>query len=194
MIVAGIDPGKSGAIFLYDGVAGLHACEGIPLIEAGPKGKTQPDYLAWWNVWEQLVWQADHVFIERVGAMPGQGVTSMFNFGYVVGLAYGLVLAARKPHTFITPQSWKKAVGLSGSDGEQSRKRASQLMPSSATFWPLKKHDGRAEAALIAYVGYQILTGVQSGNSLSDGCGNHSGPAGGEGNRKPAKGRRKTRT
>jgi len=159
MIVAGIDPGKSGALFLY---AGMHIRRTVPLhdIRVGSKTKTVPDYVRWGNEWCDQLLRADHVFIERVGAMPGQGVTSMFSFGYSAGFVYGLVVAAGKPHTFITPQSWKKIVGLSGSSGDQSRARASQLMPECASFWARKKDEGIAEAALIAYAGHQILTGV----------------------------------
>lgn len=110
--------------------------------------------------------------------MPGQGVTSMFSFGYSAGFMYGLVVASGKPHTFLTPQSWKKIVGLSGSDGEQSRARASQLMPGCARFWPLKKHDGRAEAALIAWAGKMMIEGKSSGSSNNDGRRNHNGAPG----------------
>lgn len=173
MIVVGIDPGKTGAIFLYDPSAGLHEVASVPLlnIKVGKKIKTQPDYCAWRNQWSSMLAASKHVCIEQVGAMPGQGVTSMFSFGYSAGFVLGLVTFVGRPYTFLTPQRWKKIVGLSGSDGDQSRKRASQLIPEAAHFWTRKKDDGVAEAALIAYAGYHLLTtGVSDGGQV-DRCG-----------------------
>jgi len=94
-------------------------------------------------------WEA---FVEQVGAMPGQGVTSMFAFGKAYGAPLGMLAAFQIPMTLVTPQKWKKALGVpKGKDA--ARQRATQLLPTSAVQWPLKKHDGRAEAALIAYYG-----------------------------------------
>ncbi|MDE2233582.1 MAG: hypothetical protein KGJ90_05780 [Patescibacteria group bacterium] len=118
-------------------------------------GKERPDYAAWRLIWQPLLLNADHIFIEAVAARPGQGVTSMFSFGYSAGFVYGLVLSSGRPHTFITPQAWKKVAGLRGSDAEESRRRASQLLPEAVDFWPRKKDDGVAEAALIAWAGKQ---------------------------------------
>lgn len=159
MIVAGIDPGKSGALFVYDAENSWECdCMSVPSINSGPNGKPQPDFPAWNLQWSPLLKKVSHVFIEQVGAMPKQGVTSMFSFGYSSGFMYGLVVGLGLPHTFLLPRAWKKTMGLSGSDGEQSRRKASQLLPSCAGFWPRKKDDGRAEAALIALAGYKMLT------------------------------------
>jgi crossover junction endodeoxyribonuclease RuvC len=91
--------------------------------------------------------------------MPKNGAVSMFSFGYTAGFAYGMVLANNLPHTFVTPQKWKKIVGIKGSDGEVSRKRASQLYPGTVDLWKLKGDDGVAEAALIAHAGIKLLEG-----------------------------------
>jgi hypothetical protein len=78
-------------------------------------------------------------------ALPGQGVTSMFSFGRSVGQVEGLLAGARIPVSYVTPQSWQKAVGMTkGPDG--ARHRASQLMPELAHLWPLKR-DAKAAAA-----------------------------------------------
>jgi crossover junction endodeoxyribonuclease RuvC len=94
-----------------------------------------------------------HAYIEKVNAMPGQGVTSMFNFGHAAGTACGVVAGLEIAHTFITPQSWKKKAGLMGQDKDAARTRAIQLWP----WWrelDLKgKGQAYADAALIAYFG-----------------------------------------
>ena len=160
MIVAGIDPGKSGALFVFDG-AHYQAAREVPLysLKVGKSKKTVADYVQWSRDWGELLLGVDHVFIEAVHAMPKQGATSMFTFGYAAGFAHGLIVGQNLPHTFITPQKWKKIVGLAGSDGEESRRRASQLHPRGSDLWSKKGQHGVAEAALIAYAGKQILEG-----------------------------------
>jgi hypothetical protein len=154
MIVAGIDPGKTGALFVTDFEALFKAYE-VPLLKI--KGKERPDWGRLYDRWVVAALGASHVFIELVGARPGQGVTSMFSFGYTAGFMYGVVCPY--PHTFLTPQRWKKIVGISGSDGDESRRRASQLFPQ-CNLWSRKKDHGVAEAALIAYAGAQLLKGT----------------------------------
>ncbi|MDE2020095.1 MAG: hypothetical protein KGJ13_07155 [Patescibacteria group bacterium] len=152
-MIAGIDPGKYGAVFL---LGPPHSYATVPLIMIG--GKVRPDYAVWWQRWRPLLLAASHIVVESVAARPGQGVTSMFSFGYGAGFLYGLVMSCGRPHTFITPQAWKKVAGLRGSDAEESRRRASQLLPEAVDFWPRKKDDGVAEAALIAWAGKRRVT------------------------------------
>jgi crossover junction endodeoxyribonuclease RuvC len=91
-----------------------------------------------------------HVVVEKVGAMPGQGVSSMFNFGRSAGIIEGVVAALRMPSTYVTPAAWTKAVGrAAGKDA--SRMRAMELFPTRADLFKRAKDDGRADAALIAY-------------------------------------------
>ena len=100
--------------------------------------------------------KAEHVYIEQVGAMPGQGVASMFNFGHSVGTVVGVMSALMIPYTLVTPQAWKRAAGLIGTDKDAARARALQLWPD----WREldKKGNGQAfaDAALIARYGYGI--------------------------------------
>lgn len=98
--------------------------------------------------------------IERVSAMPGQGVVSMFNFGRAYGDVRGVIGALNIPVHFVTPQKWKRHFRLS-SDKEEARALALRLFPASADHFRLKKHHGRAEAALIAKYGAENLS-VQS--------------------------------
>jgi crossover junction endodeoxyribonuclease RuvC len=101
-------------------------------------------------------WGVEHAFVEQVGAMPGQGVSSMFAFGKSFGAVLATLATLKIPTTLVTPQKWKKALGVpAAKDG--ARARASQLMPQHAHNWPLVKHDGRAESALLAYYGAQTL-------------------------------------
>jgi crossover junction endodeoxyribonuclease RuvC len=88
--------------------------------------------------------------VEKVGAMPGQGVVSMWNFGRSAGIIEGVVAALRMSSTYVTPQTWTKAVGrAAGKDA--SRMRAMELFPTRADLFKRAKDDGRADAALIAY-------------------------------------------
>ena len=89
------------------------------------------------------------VIIERVHAMPGQGVSSSFNFGDGYGVLRGVVATLGYPVEFVTPNAWKKAAGLTADKGG-SRRLAAQRWPAQADLFRLVKHDGRAEAALIA--------------------------------------------
>ena len=84
--------------------------------------------------------------------MPGQGVTSMFSFGFTYGALLQCIVSNGIVLEHIHPKAWRKVLKVrKGKDG--SRMRASELMPEYAELWSLKKHHGRAEAALIAYYG-----------------------------------------
>lgn len=102
------------------------------------------------------------VGIEQVSAMPGQGATSMFSFGRSLGVLEGVTAAMRLPILpSCSPVTWKKAMKVTA-DKDSSRHRATQLMPMCAGKWNLKKHDGRAEAALIAYYTMQQMGHILS--------------------------------
>jgi len=156
-VICGIDPGLSGAISFYNPQRDFLAVHDIPThtVPSGKKTKRDPDYAQIASLIEEKSEFIEHVYIEQVGAMPGQGVTSMFNFGKVYGVLIGVVAATMLPMTFISPMKWKRALGVpANKDG--ARARASQLMPKHGNNWLLKKHDGRAEAALIALYGSRI--------------------------------------
>ena len=94
----------------------------------------------------------DHVFIEKQQAMPKQGLSSTFATGFGYGIYIGLLVASRVPYTEISPVKWKKDLQVP-SDKDAARKRASEILPQASELWQLKKDDGLAEAALIAYWG-----------------------------------------
>jgi len=149
--VIGIDPGISGAISVFrDGK--LESVVDMPTVEIA-SGKTIKRHISaatLRNILELDMYQFSHVVIEKVGAMPGQGVTSMFNFGRSAGIIEGVVAALRMPHTYVTPATWTKAVGrAAGKDA--SRMRAMELFPAKADLFKRAKDDGRADAALIAH-------------------------------------------
>lgn len=148
-VICGIDPGVTGAIAFYVmDVPGRVAVEDVPV--AG--GEISAPHLA------SLIrrFSPSMAVIEKVNAFPGQGVSSVFNFGRSYGDVRGVIGALNIPLHFVSPQKWKKHFGLS-SDKDQSRMLAIRMFPNVAEHFKLKKHDGRAEAALIALYGAEVL-------------------------------------
>ena len=92
----------------------------------------------------------ERAVIEKVGAMPGQGVTSMFTFGAAYGVAIGVAGGAGVPIAFVTPAKWKGHFRLSGKPKDAARELAIRLYPEAASQLTLKKHHGRADALLLA--------------------------------------------
>lgn len=99
--------------------------------------------------------EINHAYIEQVNAF-GMGASSAYNFGWSCGVIEALICAHNIPFTYVTPQKWKKTMDCP-KDKDAARMRATQLMPEYKNKWPLKKHDGRAESALIAMYGYREL-------------------------------------
>lgn len=104
------------------------------------------------SVLRDYVLITDSVLVEKVGAMPGQGVTSMFTFGYGAGVIEGVVATLGLSFRFIAPQSWRGIVGLRG-DKSGARAMATRLFPLHSSAFARVKDDGVAEAALIALAG-----------------------------------------
>lgn len=151
-IVMGVDPGISGAVaFFFPMVPSRIAVDDVPV--AG--GEINVHELA------RLIriHRPTLAVIERVGAMPGNGGVSMFNFGRAYGDVRGAIGASDVPMHFVTPQKWKKHFGLSA-DKDEARMRAIRLFPSVADSFKRKRDDGRAEAALIALYGAEVLMKV----------------------------------
>ena len=162
MYTIGIDPGVSGALVLLD-----HHKKIITLIDmpveitskgkGKGKGKQRVDCLAlgdWLRECGGLAIADEDeitVVIEKVGAMPKQGVTSMFNFGDSLGCLRGAVGALGLPVEFIRPQQWKKQMGCSHQHKDYARTLARQMYPDAELH--LKKHGGRADAILIGRCG-----------------------------------------
>ena len=90
------------------------------------------------------------VVIEQVSAMPGQGVTSMFNFGQSFGILKGICSAMQLPMFFVRPAKWKKYFNLINSQKDDSRTRAIEIFPYFSTQLSKKKDSNKADAILIA--------------------------------------------
>lgn len=163
-VILGIDPGLTGAMALYAGGDTL-------IIHDMPtrviKKKTRLDLDALNECLAELVcdWHVDRVVIERVGAMPRQGLTSAFQFGFVAGALHMGIAAyfGADICTVTTPQQWKFNVDLNADPKADrkarkaaSRARAVELFPTHAEEFKRVKDDGRAEAALIAWYGAKL--------------------------------------
>jgi crossover junction endodeoxyribonuclease RuvC len=147
---AGIDPGLSGAIAFFNPDKGLLIVHDMPTVEVTRNGKKKNEINAYALANLFPVLATDEAVLERVGAMPGQGVTSVFSFGRSVGIVEGVLAALSISVTIVSPQAWQKAAGVrGGKDG--SRLRASELFPNYAALFSRKKDDGRADAALMAW-------------------------------------------
>lgn len=148
MITIGIDPGFTGAIAHYNATTRRLVITDMP-VSPGPKGKTE---LLHGALFEALQCPTCDVWVEQVGAMPGQGVSSMFRFGQTVGAIHMAVAARGHALRLVTPASWKRHFGLVKDKGA-ARGLAAQRFPAHASMFKRVRDDGRAEAALIALYG-----------------------------------------
>jgi crossover junction endodeoxyribonuclease RuvC len=143
--IAGFDPGKSGAFsFYFQAAPEMIAAEDFPLVNGEIDAATLADRL------RQM--RPDFAIIERVGAMPGQGVSSTFSFGKSYGVLLGVVATLQIPSALVTPGTWKRHFKLSA-DKEEARALALRQWPGRAELFARKKDHGRAEAALLALWG-----------------------------------------
>lgn len=145
MRTIGIDPGAAGAIVMLEDNQPIEWMR-MPTMMVGTATRVNGAALA--SFFHDS--QVDHVYVEQVGAMPGQGVRSMFNFGHNVGTVMGALGALGIPVTLVTPQAWKKAAGLIGKDKDASRARAIQLWPDWRDLDKKGAGQAYADAALIA--------------------------------------------
>ena len=155
MTILGIDPGASGGIAFFSMQRGLLSIFDMPTVEVKRGGKNKREVSA--AMLNAIIGarDIDAAFVEKVGAMPGQGVSSMFQVGRSVGMIEGVLAALEIPTNYVTPQGWQKAVGARGGK-DASRARAAELFPAYAANFSRKKDDGRADAALIAWYGAQL--------------------------------------
>ena len=159
MMILGVDPGFTGALACYRPDPGTLVLTDLPthtrrMASGKPRVELDLAALAHWLDLHLPIGDV-HAFVEDPHAMPKQGITSAFRFGHMCGALQALLVAYHIPMTLVPPATWKKAMGLT-SDKVGCQHRASQLLPSHAHLWPLKKHDGRAEAALLAYYGAHL--------------------------------------
>ena len=146
--IIGIDVGLDGAIAMMNGTDLIKVLD-MPTVTLDRNGKAKrqisiPELI---EIIDEF--KPEEAYIERVFAMSGQGVTSVFSFGRSLGAIEGVIAARSIKSTLVTPQTWQKAMGVSGGkDG--ARARAMELFPWNVDYFKRKKDDGRADAALIA--------------------------------------------
>lgn len=158
MIILGIDPGLKGALAYWDTDSDSLEILDMPTHSLVRNRKTKNEIDAYTLAHSVDIRPTPDVCVlERVGAAPGQGVTSMFSFGKSVGILIGILASNQFRIEEVTPQQWQRTVQVrGGKDG--SRARAAALFPKSARLFSRKMDDGRADAALIARYGLKILT------------------------------------
>lgn len=156
MILAGIDPGMTGALALINTAESELITWDMPTSKAR-NGKSVVNIPALAVMLRQVQHLQGHypnsppIKLEAVHAMPKQGVTSSFNFGMGYGAIQGVLATLGIPYELVTPQAWKKAAGLIGADKDYARTKALQLYPDADL--ARKKDIGRADAILIARYG-----------------------------------------
>ncbi len=153
MLIIGIDPGISGAIcFFENGV--IKDIIDMPTMADGKKNKKQINGSQIYNeifLRTKSFQKKDiSVVIEQVSAMPGQGVTSMFNFGQSYGVIKGICSAMQLSMYFVRPARWKKYFNLLKTEKEASRSKAIEIFPYISSSLSRKKDSNKADAILIA--------------------------------------------
>jgi crossover junction endodeoxyribonuclease RuvC len=158
MLIIGIDPGISGSIcFFKNGV--IKDVVEMPTMIEGKKNKKQVNGSQVFNEILERTNKIDKksikIVIEQVSAMPGQGVTSMFNFGQSFGILKGICSAMQLPMYFVRPAKWKKYFNLINSEKDASRTKAIEIFPYFSTQLSKKKDSNKADAILIASFFYE---------------------------------------
>jgi crossover junction endodeoxyribonuclease RuvC len=153
MLIIGIDPGISGAIcFFEDGQ--VKEIIDMPVMADGKKNKRQVNGPQTYNEISKRINKFPKkditVVIEQVSAMPGQGVTSMFNFGQSFGVLKGICSAMQLSMFFIRPAKWKKYFGLIKTEKDASRTKVIEIFPYISSELSRKKDSNKADAVLIA--------------------------------------------
>ena len=153
MLIIGIDPGIAGSFCFLDNGKILDVIE-MPIMTDGKKNKKQVNGSQVYNEITKRIKQFEknqiRVVIEHVSAMPGQGVTSMFNFGQSFGILKGICTAMQLPMYFVRPAKWKKYFNLLNSEKDASRTRAIEIFPYFSSQLSRKKDSNKADAILIA--------------------------------------------
>ena len=151
MKIIGIDPGLSGAIAVLENNQVLNIFE-IPVMSEGKKNKKQLNSALLVNLLKENINKEEEVavVVEQVNAMPGQGVTSMFNFGQTFGALKGICAALELPIFFVRPSKWKKHFELINSSKDASRTKAIEMYPKLSNQLSKKKDVNKSDAILIA--------------------------------------------
>ena len=151
MRIIGIDPGLSGAIAVLDDLKIFDLFD-MPIMPEGKKNKNQLNSAQLVNIIKKNLIPSGDTFliVEQVSAMPGQGVTSMFNFGQTFGSIKGICAALNLPIFFVRPAKWKKHFDLINSSKDASRTKVIEMYPSISPRLSKKKDVNKADAILIA--------------------------------------------
>lgn len=162
-MILGLDPGLHGAVAVVtmDGLR-VALVDDLPLLKVGTstKGTRQEfDMPALRDLLARASVLATVAFVERVGAMPKQGLSSTFRFGYSAGTLHGLLASMDLPLEFVRPQAWQAGIRIQGQGKDAARARAQELFPLQARFFARVKDEHRADAALIAAFGARTMRG-----------------------------------
>ena len=151
MKIIGIDPGLSGAIAILEDNKVLSIFD-MPVMAEGKKNKRQLNSAQLVDIIKENIKLNDDiaVVVEQVNAMPGQGVTSMFNFGQTFGAIKGVCAALKLPIFFVRPSKWKKHFDLLNSSKDSSRTKVIEMYPALSNQLTKKKDVNKSDAILIA--------------------------------------------
>jgi|TARA_B100000287_G_scaffold367695_1_gene363577 crossover junction endodeoxyribonuclease RuvC len=164
MLIIGIDPGITGSICFFENGKIIDLID-MPNMADGKKQKRQVNGAQIYNEIFIRIKNLDKknikVVIEHVSAMPGQGVTSMFNFGQSFGVLKGICSAMQLPMHFVRPAKWKKFFNLINAEKDASRTKAIEIFPYISPQLSKKKDANKADAALIASFFYETYQSDQ---------------------------------
>ena len=151
MKIIGIDPGLSGGIAVLENNKVLRIFD-MPVMSEGKKNKRQLNSALLVSLIKENIKFNEEtvVVVEQVNAMPGQGVTSMFNFGQTFGAIKGICAALELPIFFVRPSKWKKHFELINSSKDSSRTKAIEMYPTLSSQLSKKKDVNKSDAILIA--------------------------------------------
>ena len=163
MLIIGIDPGISGSICFFEDGKITDLVE-MPSMAEGKKNKKQVNAAQIYNEIHSRIKNFEKknikVVIEQVSAMPGQGVTSMFNFGQSFGVLKGICSAMQLSMYFVRPAKWKKYFGLIKTEKDASRTKVIEIFPYISAQLSKKKDSNKADAVLIASFFYNTYKKV----------------------------------
>ena len=151
MKIIGIDPGLSGAIAVMHNKKVINMYD-MPVMAEGKKNKRQLNSSQLVNIIKENINEGEEtiVVVEQVNAMPGQGVTSMFNFGQTFGAIKGVCAALKLPIFFVRPSKWKKHFELINSSKDASRTKVIEMYPTLSDQLAKKRDVNKSDAVLIA--------------------------------------------
>jgi crossover junction endodeoxyribonuclease RuvC len=159
-IYIGLDPGSTGAMAAVNNEGELLEWGRFPLVKVGNKKVLDIQGISVW-IEERGINMGVRVTVEKVHAMPGQGVTSMFSFGRSFGILEGIVISQNLPIQYAAPQAWQKVMLAGKPRGKGATKTSA--VAAACELWPqlhktlkVKAAWGVADAALIAEYGRRM--------------------------------------